>query len=284
MDTTISFKIEEELREKAQDLIKASGLTAKDWFQKAIAMSELQSIKEGATDYASDLTELEIHTTRIFELVNNMVQKSIYLKDNAVSNLETLLEQQREITSNFQFKFKTAVDEKNQALAELRNLEDKINNNIKQVEEIKNVAETNQLLFNEYKEKNDVLTGLVAKYQASANENEQLKETINQLKQQTNDQQTLNKELEQRMNSLVEVHKTALERLEERKDLEHEKSLLQAERTHQTAITNANNEYSQKIQSLYEQLENERRTHEERVQKLQQELNIERSRTKRQKP
>jgi hypothetical protein len=61
-DTTISFKIEEDLRDKAQNLIKSSGMTGKEWFQRAVAMVELQSVKEGATDYASDLSEMEVHT------------------------------------------------------------------------------------------------------------------------------------------------------------------------------------------------------------------------------
>ena len=48
---------------------------------------EMQSIKQGATDYSQDLSELEVHTTRIYELVSSMVQRSIFIKDHAVKEV-----------------------------------------------------------------------------------------------------------------------------------------------------------------------------------------------------
>ncbi|MDD1504870.1 hypothetical protein PVA17_19205 [Lysinibacillus sp. CNPSo 3705] len=49
-------------------------------------------MKEGSNDYKQDLTELEHHTTRIYELVVNMVQRSVYLKDHAVKEIADILE------------------------------------------------------------------------------------------------------------------------------------------------------------------------------------------------
>ena len=48
----------------------------------------------------------------------------------------------------------------------------------KQLENQQSTNENNQLLINEYKEKNDTLSGLVNKYQAYANENEEIKQTL----------------------------------------------------------------------------------------------------------
>lgn len=293
-DKTISFKVEEDLSEKAKSLIEASGLTAKEWFSKAVAIAELQSVKEGATDYASDLSELEVHTTRIFELVSNMVQKSIYLKDKAVSDLETLLDQQREIIANFQMKVKIANEEKDQALSNLEETQKEQTELEKQLEELREALETNKLLVSEYKEKNDALNGLIAKYEGYATENEKLKETLTKEQQRTqsaideitaenNDLKTQIKELDQQIKQLSEAHKTALERLEERKDVEQEKALLQAERASQKALSEANNEYTNKIQSLYENMDKQREQYEQKIAELERQLNSERTKNNKSK-
>lgn len=289
-DTTISFKVEEELKEQAQHLIKASGMTGKEWFQKAVAIAELQLVKEGAADYASDLSELEVHTTRIFELVSNMVQKSIYLKDKAIDDLEKLLEQQREITTSFQSKLHEITERKDQALKEQEVSQKEQTELEKQLEELRETLETNKLLISEYKDKNDTLTGLLAKYEGYASENEQLKETlanergthqsqIADLSRQNHEKVVTIKELKQQTERLVEAHKMALDRLEERKDVEQEKALLTLEREHQKALASANSEYSDKLKELYENMEKQRQSHEQKIEELQTLLNSERTKT-----
>lgn len=283
-DTTISFKVEEELREKAQELIRTSGMTAKDWFQKAIALTEMQSIKAGATDYASDLSELEVHTTRIYELVGNVVQRSIYLKDHAVNDLAIKLDQQREITTEFQTKIKEAVEEKDQANEELQEAKKEQVVLEKQLEELRKELETNRLLVAEYKEKNDTLTGLVTKYEGYATENEQLKNKLEEernlhrleaesLTKQNQEQKVQIKDLEQQINVLEESHKTAMERLNERRDVEQEKALLALERQHQKALMDANAEYSNGLKGLYDDMATQRRQYDQKIAELEQRLN-----------
>lgn len=290
-DTTISFKVEEEMREKAQNLIKASGTTGKEWFNKVVAMAEMQSVKEGATDFASDLGELEIHTTRIYELVANMVQKSIYLKENAIETLEQQLEQQREITSDYQLRVKAANEERDQALEEAEASRLEQNQLLEQLNEVRETLETNKLLVEEYKSKNDTLNGLVTKYEAYADENEQLKETlanersthqssIDKLTRQNNQLTTKIKDLEHQMKVQNEAHENAIERIKERSEVEQEKALLQAERQHQKALGEANNAYSEKIQTLYDNMDKQRQSYEEKINELQRQLDDERKNNK----
>lgn len=279
-DTTISFKVEDELREKAQNLIKISGITAKEWFQKAVTMAEMQSVKEGATDYASDLGELEIHTTRIFELVSNMVQKSNYLKSKAVGDLENLLDQQRNITLSIQSKLHEISEQKEKVMGDLRVSQDEQIELEKKMAELQESLETKKLLISEYKEKNDTLTGLVAKYEAHANENESLKETlanergkhqlqVTDLIRKIAEYESKIKAFEQQKNRLIEAHKMALNRIEERKDIEQEKALLALERGHQKALTNANNEYDEKVKELFINMDKQRQLYEKKIETLQ---------------
>ena len=50
-------------------------------------------LKEGSPEHKHDLIELDAHTTRIYELVANMVQRSNYLKDQATRELQEKIEQ-----------------------------------------------------------------------------------------------------------------------------------------------------------------------------------------------
>jgi chaperonin cofactor prefoldin len=78
-------------------MIDVSGGNTKAWFEKAVALVAVQDLKEGVGDYKQDLSELEVHTTRIYELIANMIQRAEYMKMDAVKELEGKLES-REIT------------------------------------------------------------------------------------------------------------------------------------------------------------------------------------------
>jgi hypothetical protein len=175
-DKTFGVKVSEELHDKVKAMIENSGDSSKDWFEKAVALSELNSIKQGATDYNQDLSELEVHTARIYELISNMVQRSIYIKDHAVKEVSDKLEQRESIIGEYQEKAKAAVEELKQAQELIKVLEGEKGDLAKQLNQSQATNENNQLLINEYKEKNDTLNGLVSKYQAFADENEKLKE------------------------------------------------------------------------------------------------------------
>lgn len=91
-----------------------------------------------------------------------MIQRSVYLKDNAVKEIANQLESKEAIINNLQ-----------QKTAELKiNLTTKneeteiLNKQVQQLEESfetnQKMLDNNQALITEYKEKNDVLNGLVA--------------------------------------------------------------------------------------------------------------------------
>ena len=108
-DKTFGVKVSEELYDKVKIMVENSEDSSKEQFEKAIA--ELQSVKQGATDYSQDLNELEVHTTRIYELISNMVQRSIYIKDHAVKEISDRLEQKEAIIGEYQEKAKVAIEE-----------------------------------------------------------------------------------------------------------------------------------------------------------------------------
>lgn len=283
-DKTFGVKVSDEMYEKAKSVIEASGISSKEWFEKAVALYELNSIKQGSSDYTQDLTELEHHTTRIYELITNMIQRSVYLKDHAVKEVADKLESKESIISDLQLqvqKFKEELNEKTQVAETLQD-------QLKQVEE-KLVAnqttlENNQALINEYKEKNDVLNGLVAQYKGYGDENVALKEQLSEVQTQLTARALKAEKQVDELTRLLEETKAAAEiakqRSEEaiqmtieRKDLERDKALVELERKHQESVNELNAAHTEEIRSLYAEIAELRRINEANREKFQAEIN-----------
>lgn len=103
-DKTFGFKVSDEDYERAKLLIETSGLSSKEWFQNALANYEVKALQTNAPEYSRNLTELELHTTRIYELVVGMVQQSIYFKDHAVREVSEQLEKKEQLMLELQEK------------------------------------------------------------------------------------------------------------------------------------------------------------------------------------
>lgn len=280
-DKTFGVKVSDELNDKVKSMIENSGGSAKEWFEKAIALIELQTVKQGATDYQQDLNELEVHTTRIYELVSSMVQRSIYLKDHAVKEISDKLEQKEAVIGDYQEKARTAAEELKQTQESLQALEQEKTELLKRLEESHATNENNQLLIKEYKEKNDTLSGLVNKYQTFANENEQLKEQfaherqrlesqVKEISTQNDSQQDEIKELKREMESLKLHHATELERFTERMDYEKSKALLELEREYQQKLLQTNEEYNIRIKEMYAEINQTRKEYEDKIEQMKQ--------------
>lgn len=279
-DKTLGIKVTEEVYEKAQAIIAMSGLTAKDWLEKAVALYEINSLKDGISgDYSNDLAELEVHTTRIYTLISNMVARSTYLKDHAVKEVTDKLEGKESIISELQEQNKSlkatisALEEQQKTANENAiALEDKLTS-------MQNALRNNQALINEYKEKNDTLNELVTKYSSYADDNERLKAEIATTKadlteraiaaEKANNQLAHHlKEAEELLAKTKEQHQNEISILSEKKDIEREKALVALERANQEQLTAAN----EKIRSLYDEIAQLRAYHEEQINALKLEI------------
>jgi chromosome segregation ATPase len=282
-DKTFGVKVNEELYEKVKLMIDSSGISAKEWFEKAVSLTEMNAIKQGATDFSQDISELEVHTSRIYELVANMIQRSIYIKDHAVKEYADKLEQKEDIISEYQNKAAAATEDAKVSKEEKAALEKEKEALLKQLEEVRSVNLNNQLLIDEYKQKNDTLSGLVSKYQSFAEENEKLKDEyakererlksqIQELITQTYDQQDEITKVNQQLVTLKQNQETELERLAEKKEYEKDRAVLETERNYQEKLLATNTEYNDKIRSLYEELSHVRNEYQGRIQGLELEL------------
>lgn len=287
-DKTFGVKVSEELYEKVKDMIDVSGISSKEWFEKAVAMAAVQNLKSGAGDYKPELSELEIHTTRIYELISSMIQRSEYMKMDAVKGLEGKLDSREIIISELQGDVKKLADDSKLLEEQAQQATSAKKELVDQVESFQSMNENNQALITEYKEKIDTLSSLVNQYKGFATENEELKtsniaekeqmkaefgekesrllSSIEELKTTARDQATSIEQLQGKLNHAVQEHKKEIEdskakqvnqltQLADKKELEKERAVLEIERKYQAKLENSHDQYNEKLTRLYEKLD-----------------------------
>lgn len=289
-DKTFGFKVSDEDYERAKFLIETSGLSSKEWFQNALANYEVKALQTNAPEYSRNLTELELHTTRIYELVVGMVQQSIYFKDHAVREVSEQLEKKEQLMLELQEKLHQTKQTVQTLQAEKQELTAVQVEQAKQLEEGRLSTENSQLLIAEYKDKNDSLTGLVTKYQGYAEENEQLKVAFAEEKETLLTAATTEKErLEQALTTATneakanEAKATELEKalaeekakaeqatalLQERHELALERAIVKAEREYQEKLQAQLDTYNTRITELQAENDRIRASYENRLEEL----------------
>lgn len=287
-DKTFGVKVSEEVYDRVKNMVEASGVSAKEWFEKAVALTAVQDLKDGSGDYKQDLSELELHTTRMYELVANMIQRANYLKDDAVKGLETKLESKELTIAELQGNVKSLNEELKRVAEESKQSEIEKKAVVEQVEGLRSTNDNNQALIQEYKEKIDTLSSLVNEYKGFATENVELKKTyaaekeqiqaqfeqkerrfvssIEELKQTIHDQHEQIEKLNEKLNNTIQANEketdtlkvnfeNQLTQLTNQKDIEKERAVIEVERKFQEKIQQLHDQYNERLARLYEKFE-----------------------------
>ncbi|RJF32055.1 hypothetical protein D4741_19995 [Pseudoalteromonas gelatinilytica] len=282
-DKTFGFKVSEDLYEKVKTVIETSGITSKDWFERAVVLYEMNAIKQGSSDYTQDLTELEHHTTRMYELIANMIERSIHLKDQAVKEVADKLESKESIITDLQQHVKQLKIELSLSRQEVEVSVQKAIDSEEKLKASQGMLETNQALVSEYKEKNDTLNGLVVKYQAYADENEKLKkdfesEKSEMVREAIEERATLTKQVEE----LTEKFRTSSEDLrillqqaeQDKANYEREITVLseRKELERERAVVELRSQHNEEVRKLYDEMANLRKMNEDTRERMQLEI------------
>jgi hypothetical protein len=285
-DETFGVKVPLDLKEKAQTVVKNSGLTGKEWLEKALALMDVNSIKDGMLDHREDLNELELHTTRIYELTTNMIKRNSYIKDNAVKEVQQKLEDKESHLSELKEKLIKLKESYEKIEKENRLLIEEQKNAKILLEQHVKTDEKNQELLEEYKTKIQTLSGLVTEYKKYQEENSELSKelntsnsTISELRVENRELEKANKSLLNEMDKLKKEFEIELERLTDKKEIEKERAVLSLTQMHQEALSKINNDFTNKIKESYEEkeklrnlfelnLENEKKNHRKELQQI----------------
>lgn len=274
-DVTLGFKVSEEVKERAKQMIEASGMSAKDWIQSAITMYESKNVGMEAPEFVTSLHELEVHTTRIHELAVHMVQQSMHLKDQAVREAYKEADRKDELVAELQQKVREVKAQLQAVQEENETLRDALEQATEQAVDLKQGRETQQALVAELQTKVDALTDqamaydtlkrqvveaekattaahaeVVARYEAQLST---LRTEQQALQQQTAEAEKAAaahaKELEQALQQLR--HEQALQQKEH--DLALQQAVMQAEQTYQQKLQAQMDAYNDKLFQLMTQ-------------------------------
>lgn len=261
-----------------------------DWMKHLVNLERMKNLKEGKVDYTSDLNELEMHTSRIYELVANMITRSIHLKDEAVHNLQDQLGSKDQIIMKLQEEANTYKDKAKELTEQFEEQKAELEKATSTVSGLQRDKENNEILIEEYKKKVDKLSTIVSEYTQYKEENDQIKadfekkrekleSALNEAVKSFEDEQTKNERLKSKLHTSEDKLTSKATEIEQlRKQAEAEKTLAVNQAVVDTkaecqASTEAlKKKYEEKIEKLNKQADELREKYDQRIATLYERL------------
>ncbi|MFB6800486.1 hypothetical protein ACFCVU_04600, partial [Peribacillus butanolivorans] len=211
-DKTFDVKISDDLHNKVMRMINSSGVTSKEWFEKAVVLTEIHGLNIAVGDHNEYFSELEVHTTRIHELVANMIKREVYLKEELATKNEDIAS------------IATSLENNNNEIAELQKQIDEMRttnvNNYSLNGVLSRLVAEQEIQLKDLKEvistKEKVIVSFAESLENSTKENAELHKQVDAMKVTNKNNQSLIGEYKDKINSLSGL---AVEREVQLKDL-----------------------------------------------------------------
>lgn len=265
---TFGVKVPEELHQEAAELQKKLGLTGEGFLQELIAAFKTEKMKERTPEVAEDLRELQILTRRMDNIYLNLAQRIENINKMKEEEKIELISKKESIIYELQSKIE-GVKADYDGLIDAYNNVVNLNNDLnKRVNELTNMYNDNKALVEEYKSKNDMLTGMLKKYEKYPEQVEEYKNLLtdaqsrnielkNDLSAKEEENKRLSKQIQQnekdfadRIDGLVARQKEKIEDLKQQEEFKKDKALLEQDKIHQTEINKINEANNEKIKEL----------------------------------
>lgn len=274
-NTPFSVRMEQEDKEKLLQMIQESGRSNKDFMSTLLSAYELNRAKIEIPDIAKDIEGLQALTQRINDYYVNIgkriedIQKSKdveFTKEVEVykSRIETLKAENEKVNNDFiglQQSYNGISTDYEDIKKQLQQLQESLNDK--------------SLLVEEYKQKNDTMTGLLNEYKQYKTEAEEYKklladsqgknvELTNSIKEKDFIIEKLNDEVaaakqdkETSISELNTKHSEAIGSVKEKVELQKDKTVLELKTQHQhenQELQHKHNEEIQEYQNKYKEL------------------------------
>ncbi|MDR6553989.1 hypothetical protein [Paenibacillus qinlingensis] len=107
-NTTYGVKVSAETKDKITSMIEVSGLSSKVWFERLLALYELQVYKqhEGSLKYLSDIETLQDHTKRIDEIFTSLIKKVIEDNKQYTAEIEKVNLEMQQVVNRLELESK----------------------------------------------------------------------------------------------------------------------------------------------------------------------------------
>lgn len=279
---TWGLKLDQDLKEKLQSIIKEDFESSKDFMEQLISLYELNKLKQGSNVLTDEIDQLESLTRRINSIFINANEKI----GNMLQEKDIKAEQQVELKNKLIERLQCDIAKLEQEKEHISSINDSlVNSNTEYSQEVSQLTKSNRImedLVSEYKEKNDTLTGLLSEYKADREQNKSLQEQLQIMVKELDETRT---ELELSKQEVVKVkaslqtqlntHKNELQELLTKHSDELVTLKREIELEANMKLLEAQQELQSKTQLLQEKNNTEIKQYQSQIQALQDKHNVE---------
>lgn len=282
---TWALKLDGELKEKLQGIIKDDFESSKDFMEQVVSLYELDKLKQGENVLTAEVDELESLTRRINGIFINANAKI----NSMLQDKDSKAEQQQELKQKLIERLQNDIAKLEQDKEQVSSINDSLtamNEDYKQqVNQLTKSTEILEELVSEYKEKNDLLTGTLTEYKAEhennkllQKQNRELQDKLHELNVASTEQakqiiesdkkfQEQTQKHENELQELLRKHEGELDTLKAKSEIEVNMKLLEVQAEHQSkmqALQEKHNaeveQYQAKYIELLEKMEQKKAT------------------------
>ncbi|CAM4044135.1 hypothetical protein L1N85_19540 [Paenibacillus alkaliterrae] len=258
--------IDDETKAKINNAIAASGLTDKEWIDRATDVWLLHEMKSTIPEYRLEIEEVEGLTNRIRSVLVNLAQRTHFDKDDVRRKHVEEIEELNLQISKQSLELQAAARDLKAAQEDVQRERELRLESEKYAQQAQETSETNKKLVESYREKNDTLTGLVNQYKEGYEVSNQLRSELMAAGQRIAE---LDRELtlkQKARESAEKRHEEEIQRVSDRKDLEHEREVLRMRTELQNQLTEASTRGAAEVRELFERMEAQRKDFERLLQ------------------
>jgi DNA repair exonuclease SbcCD ATPase subunit len=257
-----SVKVSEELKDKLRRLMDASGMQGQGFMEQIVHVYELNSAKDLMPSAAGDVAELQALTRRTNDIFISLIERNVNLMADRENTHKGELEEKDKMIALIQGRL-------TDTLAEVERLEDEHEKLYKKVQALqeemtqadnriqeqersyRDLLASKEELIQEYRSKNDALTGVVSEYQQYKDQNRQFGTRIEILKAEI---EVLQKEIrkkeqsEESLSAEIERRGSQQEVALLKGQMEQERIALALREKHQSRIEELTRDHNGKIE------------------------------------
>ncbi|WP_346876204.1 MULTISPECIES: hypothetical protein [unclassified Clostridium] len=273
MDSILSVRISEELKEKFQSLAEVEGINNKEFMDLIIRNYELNKASTSTDFIKSDVEELQSITKRILDIYINMIEKSKVKNSEVINSFKGTLEEE----TNRSEKLKGNIESLKKELEDLKSHNKELKDSLKEYkellekerEDIKGYKELNLMLkdkvneLNAYKNEAESLRAINRNMEENLKNLEREKESLtNKLNEELNHSIALEDEIqdmkssyENKINQISEEFSRELRLKDDEIRISMQKEVLQKEEEYRKEIWSMKSHYDDKISKLMDDKE-----------------------------
>lgn len=220
MQTTWSVKVDEELKQKIVEIAKEDFDNNSDFMQSLINLYSLNQVKESGSVLSTEVEQIQKLTNRIVDLFVFSNSKVCTTLENKQMSFDSEMVSKEDTIKMLHEKLKEVELERNKIGEMNDTLAESNKEYAEEAIELNKSRATIESLVNEYKDKNDMLTGMLQEYKEDREEkkllkaeNDTLKSDLHHLQLEDSSKNKMIDTLNEKLVEMTEKYKAQLDEL-----------------------------------------------------------------------